>query len=344
MPPQGYPSDAMRRNPLSTSRLAFAALAALLLHAPAAHAAFFAVSRAISRADSALEKGIRAEEEGRHKEAFDHYDEALSRFADLRRDHPDARPGYVEERIGECRTRMLAIFAAADRSNQPEDPLPAIPVGEPETDDLPQNEVAPLAAPPRVSGPAAPTRHPIPKEGRAPVANAAADAFPRAPADPAADDPGAPLDVRVEALLAANRAAEAVLLMDAAIGDDLAEVPLVHGLLLARSLIAAGNVARAIVVLDGLSARYPGDPAVLSLTAGAHFVHGNTFSAVRVLDELVRRHPRYADAYIDLAYTRFAMDPDANRDEAVLYYKHALAFGAARDPRLEAELGVTVLP
>ena len=132
--------------------------------------------------------------------------------------------------------------------------------------------------------------------------------------------------------------------MDAAIGDDLAEAPLVHGLLLARALLAAGNTVRAIVVLDGLTARYPDDPAVLSLAAGAHFVHGNTFSAVRVLDELVRSHPRYADAYIDLAYTRFAMDPDANRDEAVLYYKHALAFGAARDPRLEAELGVTVLP
>ena len=339
----------MRRNPLSLFRLAAVALAALLLHAPSAHAAFFAVSRAISRADSALEKGVRAEEEGRRKEAFDFYDEALTRFADIRRDHPDARPEYLEQRIGECRTRMLAIFAASDRNLQPEDPLPAIPVGEPETGDLPQNEISAPA------DPSAPLRRRAPSEADAserrpadlaPVAAEAAVAVSDAVsvAHPAADDPGAPIDGRVEALLASGRASEAVLLMDAAIGDDLSEAPLVHGLLLARSLLAAGNVARAIVVLDGLTARHPDDPAVLSLAAGAHFVHGNTFSAVRVLDELVRRHPRYADAYIDLAYTRFAMDPEANRDEAVLYYKHALAFGAARDPRLEAELGVSVLP
>ena len=156
------------------------------------------------------------------------------------------------------------------------------------------------------------------------------------------DDVALPLERRVSAFLATGRAAEAVLLMDAAVGDNPAESPLVHRLLLARALVASGNVPRAIALLDDLAREFPDDPAVLTLLAGAHLAHGNAFSALRALDELVKRHPRYADAYVDLAYTRFAMDPAANRDEAALYYKYALSYGAARDPRLEAELGVEV--
>ena len=348
------------------SRLPLAALAALSLTIPSAHAAFFAVSRAISRADAALEKGIRAEEEGRRKEAFDFYDDALTRFADIHRDHPDTKPEYIVERIGECRSRMLAIFAEAERNLQPDGPVAAIPIGEPETSGLPENEIHALEELPPVPeapSPAPEAPSPAPEAPQA-LAGVPAGIDRPAPSDepppeepedappaeefvgrpPVADDPAAPLDARVESLLATNRAPEAVLLMDAAIGEDEAGAPAGHLLLLARALLASGNAARAIVVLDGLVAQQPDDPAVLTLAAGAHLAHGNAYSAVRVLDELVRRHPRYADAYIDLAYTRFAMDPDGNRDEAVLYYKHALAFGAARDPRLEAELGVTVLP
>ena len=84
----------------------------MFLTIPPAHAAFFAVSRAISRADAALEKGIRAEEEGRRKEAFDFYDDALTRFADIHRDHPG--PAHYDGDPFEAGTDMdLSILPGA---------------------------------------------------------------------------------------------------------------------------------------------------------------------------------------------------------------------------------------
>ena len=152
------------------------------------------------------------------------------------------------------------------------------------------------------------------------------------------------IDARVPWLIARGRAADAVLLMDAVVGDNTAEAPLLPRLLLARALLAAGNTIRAIDLLDAMMRQFPDDPAVLTLAAGANLAHGNAYTALKALDDLVREHPRYADAYIDFAYTRFAMDPVANRDEAVIYYRNALALGAARDPRLEKELDITVAP
>lgn len=319
---------------------------------PRAEAAFFAVSRAISRADELLEQGFSAEAEGRRKEAFDFYDKALSRYADIHRDHPDARPDYVTGRMAECRSRMLAMFAAAEEHASPATALPAVPVGSPQTTDLPQNEVAPLPSESGAPAVRRPPRAEARNETHAPGASLRrtpyAEAHDETPGDeipaPEAIGDDQPLERRIAALLTAGRAAEAVLLMDAAVGDAPDEAPLVHRLLLARSLVAAGNIPRAIAILDVLVREFPDDPAVLTLTAGAHLAHGNAFSALRALDVLVKRYPRYADAYVDLAYTRFAMDPDANRDEAVLYYKYALSYGAERDPRLEAELGVEVTP
>ena len=71
---------------------------------------------------------------------------------------------------------------------------------------------------------------------------------------------------------------------------------------------------------------------------------GNDKKVTRLMDELVREYPRYADAYVNLAYVRFAMNPAENRDEAILYYRHGLTLGAARDPRLELELRLDVTP
>ncbi len=287
-----------------------------------------------------MEKGVAAEAEGRRKEAFDFFDQAITRYADVRRDHPDTRPEYIEERMAECRARMLKQFADAEAVANPTETFDPIPIGETAVADLPQNEVTTIRrrrapAEPVPSVPIAPTVPIVP--AISPSAALSADV-----AD--TDVEPTSIDARVPWLIARGRAADAVLLMDAVVGDNTAEAPLLPRLLLARALLAAGNTIRAIDLLDAMMRQFPDDPAVLTLAAGANLAHGNAYTALKALDDLVREHPRYADAYIDFAYTRFAMDPVANRDEAVIYYRNALALGAARDPRLEKELDITVAP
>ena len=331
----------MRTRSSSIRQIAVAIVLGLLL-APSSHAAFWAVSRAISRADRLVEKGIAAEEEGRRKEAFDFFDQAVSQYADIRRDHPDVRPEYIEERLSECRERMLRQFAEAEAVANPTETFAPIAVGETEPDKLPQNEVTTVRRP-RPVEPAAESVASAAPLSRGAVGLSADGTMAPTPSRDSDDSMPAAIEERVPWLISRGRAAEAVLLMDTVIGDD-AEVPLVQRLLLARALLAAGNVVRAIDLLDAMMQEFPSDPAVLTLAAGANLVHGNAFSAMKALDDLVREHPRYADAYVDFAYTRFAMDPVANRDEAVIYYRNALALGAARDLRLERELGITVTP
>lgn len=327
----------MRTRSLFIRRLVAATAVGLLL-APSSHAAFWAVSRAISRADRLVEKGIAAEEDGRRKEAFDFFDQAISRYADIRRDHPDAEPEYIESRMAECRDHMLRQFTEAEAATHPSDILDPIPVAETSPDKLPQNEVTTILSQP---GPADGTATTTPSRD--------AEAAATLPTDTdGSSDPGDAMPTAIEDgvpwLIARGRAADAVILMDKVVGGDAGAAPLVHRLLLARALLAAGNTVRAIDLLDAMMQDFPGDPAVLTLTAGANLAHGNAFSAMKALDDLVREHPRFADAYVDFAYTRFAMDPVANRDEAVIYYRNALALGAARDLRLERELGITVAP
>ena len=328
----------MRKLRPNLSRIVAVAILGLLLP-PSSHAAFWAVSRAVSRADSLMEKGIAAEAEGRRKEAFDFFDQAISRYADIRRDHPDERPEYIEERMAECRSHMLRQFAEAEEAANTAETFDPIPIGETARDALPRNEVTTIQR-----------RHPpetVPAVPITPAAPIVPAISPNAPlsAD-AADTDMEPtsVDARVPWLIAHGRAADAVLLMDAVVGDNTAEAPLQPRLLLARALLAAGNAVRAIDLLDAMMRQFPDDPAVLTLAAGANLAHGNAYTALKALDDLVREHPRYADAYVDFAYTRFAMDPVANRDEAVIYYRNALALGAARDPRLEKELDITVAP
>ena len=307
--------------------------AALLLALPRpASALFFAASRAVRAADAKLEEGLQAKAEGRNQDALAAFDEAFAAYGELRQKHPDVQPEHVAEKQAECRSQMLALYTDAEAGREAavetlrkEGPIEI----EDLLEELPQNQV-----------------HSSYTEGVPPRG-----ALPRAPfpgyvaepdAEPAALPENASLEERVDFYLKSNRAAEAVVLLDSLLGDDPAQAPAYHRLLLARALVASGNYVRAIFLLDPLVQQTPNDPAVLTLAAGAHFAHGNAFTALQYLDQLVKAHPRYADGYINLAYVRFAMDPEANRDEAVIYYRHALSFGAERDRRLESELGIRI--
>lgn len=310
--------------------------AALFLLAPRpALALFYSASRAVRAADAKLEAALKAKEEGQMLEARKAFEEAFDAYADIRQKHPDVQTEHVVQQQRECQKQLLAFYAeeeAVGEAVKDEVLRAAATEIEVSTDDLPQNQVhgrLPEEAPRERPGPMA-----------VPMASSMTETPDSAEPPPSS----ASLEDRVAFYLRSNRAPEAVLELEGLIGNDPEKAPAYHRLLLARALVASGNNARAILLLDPLVKEMPTDPGVLTLAAGAHFAHGNTYTALQYLDTLVQAHPRYADAYIDLAYTRFAMDPEANRDEAVVYYRHALSFGAVRDRKLEAELGVKVEP
>ena len=312
-------------------------------------AAFWAVSRAISRADSKLEEAKTAYAERRFAEAKVLYDEALDLYADIRKKHPDAKPEHVLAGLNECRDGMLVIATLATPANLPANLADPVPVGLPETDNLPVNEMAPdvpasaehpdRSAPGAADGPVA-----VPRPVSAPTSPVADSSVQPAAVSTAEPVSASNVEAQFRRLVAGGRAGEAVLFMETVIGDNPSEAPLPHRLLHVRALAAAGNYPRAIALLETLREDYPGNPAVLTLFAGVQLAYGNPFAALRLLDEVERNHPRYADLYVDFAYVRFAQDPDRNRGEAIAYYKAALARGAARDPRLEDELRITVDP
>lgn len=321
----------------------FAILATLLLAPVPARALFYAASRAVRAADAHVEEGKLAVQEGRYKDAEDAFDAALNAYANLRERHPDVQPEHVAEQSALCREQLIALFAMAENIEAAETRTVTVPVGEPITENLPQNEVHAPPAPTTLRE-AAERRAAPPRKGVEPLP----PPVPLAADDEAKADLAIPtglsLQDRVAFQIRNGQAAAAVVDLDALIGDSPETAPPLYRLLLARALVASKNYVRAIAILDPLAQELPTDPSVLTLAAGAHLAHGNAYSALQHLDNLVRAHPKYADAYIDLAYTRFAMDPVANRDEAIVYYKYALSFGAVRDRRLEDELGVRIQP
>lgn len=312
--------------------LVVALTAATLLLPHTSHALFFSASRAIRSADAQLEKAIQAETEGRREDAVNAYSEALNAYADVRKDHPNTKPDHVTAKMAECRNRMLGLFSAAEASQeaaeaQRDATLAALPSDPIEPSELPRNQV---------HRPHTPTlRGTVPSHASASSAASPTSSHALPPSN-------ASLEQRIDFYLHANRSAEAILELDTLIGPSPETAPYIQRLLLGRALVASGNYPRAISILTPLVQEHPRDPAVLSLAAGAQLAHGNTFSAMQLLDTLVAAYPAYADAYVNLAYTRFAMNPSANRDEAIIYYKHALQFGATRDPNLEDELGLKI--
>ncbi len=196
-----------------------------------------------------------------------------------------------------------------------------------------------------------PRRQAQPEEAKRPAFVAVPESSPSfrhasAPASGRQSEPDAlsdnELSRKIQAMLDEGSGAEAVMLMEGILEQQGASASLTRQLLFVQALMNRRNYNRAEGLLTSLLAAHPENPSVRMMTAGLHLAKGRPMAALRLLDELVREYPRYADAYINLAYIRFAMDPAANRDEAIVYYRHALTLGARRDPRLELELRVDI--
>jgi len=150
------------------------------------------------------------------------------------------------------------------------------------------------------------------------------------------------LSPRIQQMLREGAGADAVILLEALLDKAGDYATLEEQLLFAQALINRRNYKRAEAVLAPLLEKHPQEPALLMMASGLQFALGKPHASLLYLDRLLKNHPRCAAAYVNLAYTRFAMDPAANRAEAISYYHHALLLGAERDPQLELELRVNI--
>lgn len=108
-------------------------------------------------------------------------------------------------------------------------------------------------------------------------------------------------------------------------------------LLMATVRVQQGRYADAIVPLESL--RGPNeDEAVLMLAAGAYCGAGRYFDALLALDKVLKMNPDLPQAHLNMAYLLLEMSPE-KRNDADMYYQHALKLGMPRDALLEKRLG-----
>ena len=143
-------------------------------------------------------------------------------------------------------------------------------------------------------------------------------------------------------MLREARATDAVLLLEDRLEEEGSAASLRTRLMYARALVQCANFRRAADVLAELPKEAEGDPSVRSLRAAVAVGTDDLAEALLQLTLLLRDHPGYADAYVDLAYVYLLLDPVNNREAAVANYKAGLESGAKRDGRLETELGIRI--
>ena len=108
-------------------------------------------------------------------------------------------------------------------------------------------------------------------------------------------------------------------------------------LLMATVRVQQGRYGDAIVPIESL--RGPNeDEAVLMLAAGAYCGAGRYFDALLALDKVLKMNPDLPQAHLNMAYLLLEMSPE-KRNDADLYYQHALKLGVPRDALLEKRLG-----
>ncbi len=145
------------------------------------------------------------------------------------------------------------------------------------------------------------------------------------------------------AMIKSGQASEAVILL-----EDVLEVEpegpnaVAARVLLARALMECRNAQRAAAELSALPESANSDPAVRSLRAATAISQGRFPEAILQLHLLVSENPAWADAWTDLAWAYFLMDPEANRISSISYYRNALTRGARRDQELERRLRVKI--
>jgi len=149
--------------------------------------------------------------------------------------------------------------------------------------------------------------------------------------------------VAVEQLIRTGDAPDAVIILEDIIEEEDGSAATTTRILFVRSLIECRNFSRAQTELKTIFRKDPTNPSARTMSAAIALQKGDFAEAVFQMDRLMLDHPGYSDAYVNMAYVYLMMDPGANRDMAIMYYKTALDFGAKRDPRLESDLNIEVV-
>ena len=357
-----------------------ALLFTLLAAAPNTSLALFggAKARLLRQADDKYVEAVNAGEQGRVLDEMSSLTEARALYMKLSKEHPDYDSKHVSERFNLCVIHLRALTARI-KSGELSVPSPDAIItgaGEGYVDANARADPARKSASPDLNSaaiPPLPSEKPtvgfvLPKaespshertEGktdfRKPIlsptiktnelkSSAAGSTPPPAPKSAVARADDHMRVLLINELIRSNDASEAMMILEDIIeseGDSTSEVT---RLLFVRSLMECRNYKRAEDELKIVAAKNPSSPSARSLTAALAVQKGNLTEAVFQLDRLIQDYPAYSDAYINLAYVYLMMNPVKNRDMAIVYYRSAISYGAKRDPRLESDLNIEIVP
>ena len=285
-------------------------------------------SRLLEKADETYTEALAAGEEGRILDEMTHLNEARAQYTQLYTRYPDYHTEHIQQMVAKCSLR-IATLNTKIRSGEIAIPSPeaiaegagkgfvatdatAEPAPEPSLPQLAPAEPAPESSPPRL-----------------------------VPALVGADDA---MRVRlVQAIVEKDGPSQAMVLLEDLLEAEGEKTSETTRALFVKVLVACRNFKRAAIEIDALRERHPDSPATLSLAAAVAAQKGDLTEAVYQLDKLIERFPAYSDAYVNLAYAYFMLDPVKNREMAAVYYRSAISYGAKRDPKLEEILDLDIV-
>lgn len=285
-------------------------------------------SRLLEKADETYTEALAAGEEGRILDEMTHLNEARAQYTQLYTRYPDYHTEHIQQMVAKCSLR-IATLNTKIRSGEIAIPSPeaiaegagkgfvatdatAEPAPEPSLPQLAPAEPAPESSPPRL-----------------------------VPALAGADDA---MRVRlVQAIVEKDGPSQAMVLLEDLLEAEGEKTSETTRALFVKVLVACRNFKRAAIEIDALRERHPDSPATLSLAAAVAAQKGDLTEAVYQLDKLIERFPAYSDAYVNLAYAYFMLDPVKNREMAAVYYRSAISYGAKRDPKLEEILDLDIV-
>lgn len=313
-------------------------------------------SRLLEKADETYTEALAAGEEGRILDEMTHLNEARAQYTQLYTRYPDYHTEHIQQMVAKCSLR-IATLNTKIRSGEIAIPSPeaiaegagkgfvatdatAEPAPEPSPPQLAPAEPAPEPSLPQLA-PAEPAPEPsLPQ--LAPAESAPESSPPRlVPALAGADDA---MRVRlVQAIVEKDGPSQAMVLLEDLLEAEGEKTSETTRALFVKVLVACRNFKRAAIEIDALRERHPDSPATLSLAAAVAAQKGDLTEAVYQLDKLIERFPAYSDAYVNLAYAYFMLDPVKNREMAAVYYRSAISYGAKRDPKLEEILDLDIV-
>lgn len=357
-----------------------AAIAVVLsLCLPTDSYALFGRERAklLTQADDAYIAAQQAGAEGRVLDEISILTEARARYGKILQDYPGYKTEEVDTRFQRCGAH-LRIIAARIKSGEIAVPDPDAIVGGAGAGYVANNAIE--ASAPEPSQPAfISPMPPLVPTGKKPPTEA--PVVPQEPAPPAEETPSAtdfskpmlspasttetdaanmqlkPPETKsalaqandalrvmlINELIRAENAPEAVMLLEEVVEKEGDVASKTTRLLQVRALLECRNYKRAETELASLMLDSTPTPAMRSLASTIALQKGNLTEAMFQMDRLIQDYPAYSDAYINMAYLYYMMDPVANRDMAIVCYRSGLSYGAKRDPAFETALNVEIV-